>query len=88
MADHRLRDWTVAGLAAVYALSISGFPLIDIADAVGRSCQDVDQALWCMLGRTPEQALQVMSGRKPSDHRSRSTPEPTPLSQFVLERTP
>lgn len=55
------RPWTLAGLSAVYALSLAGEGLGEIAEATGRFRQECDLALWALVGRTPEQALERLN---------------------------
>lgn len=59
------RPWTREGLAALYALSVAGSTLGQIAEALGRMKSDCDQALWVMLGRAPDEALAVLGGEVP-----------------------
>ncbi|PHY20786.1 hypothetical protein [Caulobacter sp. BP25] len=75
------RDWTIAGLAAVYALSSASIGLGEIAEAVGRSRGEVDLALWCLVGRTPEQALAVLATTGAPAVHSR-------LGRFIQETLP
>ena len=81
------RDWTIAGLAAVYALSAGGMTLGDIAEAVGRTRGECDLALWYLLGRTPEQAL-VMLAAAPKPVRVRAPAKTTELGRFIREIHP
>jgi len=84
------RDWTLAGLAAVYALSAASVSLGDIAEAVGRTRGEVDVALWCLLGRTPEQALVLLAHapKTTSAPASRAPAKHTPLGRFIAEVLP
>ncbi|HJV42384.1 hypothetical protein [Caulobacter sp.] len=84
------RDWTIAGLAAVYALSAASVSLGDIAEAVGRSRGEVDLALWYLIGRTPEQALCLLA-REPkaaSTPTDRPPAKNSPLGRFIRETLP
>ena len=79
------RDWTIAGLAALYALSASGASLNDMADALGRMKADCDLALWVLIGRTPDEALAVLRGRSLNKPPPRSR---SPLGRFLREVHP
>ena len=84
------RDWTIAGLAAVYALSAGGMTLGDIAEAVGRTRGECDLALWYLLGRTPEQAL-AMLATAPKPVRAlggRAPAKSSELGRFIAETLP
>jgi len=84
------RDWTLAGLAAVYALSMAGMSLGEIAEAVGRSRGECDLALWCLVGRTPEQALTVLVALpKPASNPTQRAPaKSSPPGRFIAEVLP
>jgi hypothetical protein len=84
------RDWTIAGLAAVYALSAASMSLGEIAEAVGRSRGEVDLALWYLVGRTPEQALGLLAkAPKPaSTPAARPPAKNSPLGRFIQETLP
>jgi hypothetical protein len=84
------RDWTIAGLAAVYALSAASMSLGEIAEAVGRSRGEVDLALWYLVGRTPEQALRLLANApKPtSDPAERPPAKNSALGRFIQETLP
>lgn len=83
------RAWTVEGLAALYALSVAGSDLRQMADALGRFSSDCDRALWVLFGRTPEQALDVLNGGRAPDL-VEVAPEPpprrgSPVGRFLRE---
>jgi len=84
------RDWTLAGLAAVYALSAASVSLADIAEAVGRRRSEVDLALWYLLGRTPEQALVLLAHapKAASAPAKRAPAKTSPLGRFIAEVLP
>lgn len=56
------RAWNIEGLMAVRTLAACGAPLGHIGYAIDRPGADVDQALWALVGRTPDQALQRLNG--------------------------
>jgi hypothetical protein len=84
------RDWTIGGIAAVYALSAAGMSLVEIAGAVGRTRGEVDLALWYLVGRTPEQALVLLAHapRAPSRSAGGAPPKNSPLGRFIQETLP
>lgn len=51
------RAWTIEGLAAVSILARAGIPNRLIGDAVGRMANEVDLALWALVGCSPPQAV-------------------------------
>jgi len=53
----RPRPWTLEGLMAARVLAAANAPLTAIAEVTDRLSHDVDQALWALVGRAPEQAL-------------------------------
>lgn len=75
------RPWTLEGLAAVRVLAAGDTDLASIADAVGRFKADVDLALWALVGRSPQQAVDRLNmGRAPASFPAASEPAPTPAS--------
>lgn len=57
-------QWTVGALEDLRQLnSISG-DLGQMANVLGASRQDIDHALWMLLGRTPAEALAAMKRRE------------------------
>ena len=57
------RVWTLEGLMAARVLAAAQAPLARIGFALERSATDVDLALWALVGRTPEEALDRLNGR-------------------------
>lgn len=78
------RDWTIAGLAAVYALSAASMSLGEIAEAVGRTRGEVDLALWYLVGHTPDEALQVLAKAAPPSR----PPSAAAVKRFIRETHP
>lgn len=56
------RPWNLEGLMAARVLAAVGAPLGHIGQALDRFAPEIDQALWVLVGRTPEQALAVLNG--------------------------
>lgn len=66
------RPWNLEGLLAVRVLAAANAPLGAIGQAVDRLAPEIDQALWALVGRTPEQALARLNGERvqaPQAHR-------------------
>ncbi len=55
------RPWTAEGLAALSVLAHAGCDLVAMAEALGRTTGDVDLALWTLVGRTPVEALDLLT---------------------------
>lgn len=56
------RAWTLEGLMAARVLVAAQAPLVRIGFALDRPAPEIDQAMWALVGRTPEQALLRLNG--------------------------
>lgn len=80
------RAWTLDGLAMVWAAAKGGADLRQIADLVGRQAREIDQALWNLLGRSPQQALAVLNAKATEPAPPiLSTPQSSALFNFQRE---
>lgn len=83
------RPWTLAGLAAVYALALGGEGLDEIAEATGRFKAECDLALWALVGRSPAAALaRLNSGLQGEAPAQATMPKSSVLGRFVQETHP
>lgn len=56
------RPWTLEGLMAARVLVAAQAPLTRIGFALDRTAAEVDLALWALVGRTPQEALERLIG--------------------------
>lgn len=56
--------WTVGALEDLRELNRMSGDLSQMAAVLGATRQDLDQALWMLLGRTPTEALAAMKKRE------------------------
>lgn len=59
------RPWTLEGLMAARVLVAAGASLGAAANALGRRAGEVDAALWALVGRSPQEAVDRLNGFKP-----------------------
>ncbi len=57
-------SWTVGALEDLRAFNRIDGDLKKLAHIMGCTSQDVDRALWFLLGRSPEEALEAMHHHK------------------------